>query len=164
MKRLIVFIAIAVALGIACWLLLPFFVDKRVSEVSPVIEQVRVPNKESDGSLIDIYPRQVAGGSFVGFDKIHYGSGTASLIQTETGYVVRFEEDFAVANGPDLYVGLGNNGQYEKGFEISRLKGNIGSQNYVLPEDFDINITNEVWIWCKAFSVPFAKAVFVPGS
>lgn len=161
MKKLIVLIVITVALGVGYWLLSPFFVDKQVSEESPIIDQARTHKGESEDPLIDTYPIKVADGSFVGFDKIHHGSGTASLIQTEAGYVVRFEEDFAVANGPDLYVGLGNNGQYEKGSEISPLKGNLGSQNYVLPVDFDINKTNEIWIWCKAFSVPFAKAVLI---
>lgn len=161
MKKLIVSLVVGVALAVTYWLVSPFFIDQRVSEEFPVAEQIYTADVNLENAPMKDYPQQIASGSFAGFDSIHYGSGTALLLQTETGYVVRFEDDFHVANGPDLYVGLGHNGQYQKGSEISRLKGNISSQNYTLPENFDINTTNEIWIWCKAFSVPFAKVVFV---
>lgn len=153
MKKTIIFVSIIIVLAVAYWLVSPFFIDKKVSEDFPVLETSALDNNATAST-----PQKIATGAFSGFDKIHYGSGTASLIKTETGHVIRFEEDFNVANGPDLYVGLGKDGKYIKGSEISKLKGNIGSQNYVLPENFDINTSNEVWIWCKAFSVPFAKA------
>ncbi|MDQ5912256.1 MAG: hypothetical protein QG568_471, partial [Patescibacteria group bacterium] len=62
--------------------------------------------------------------------------------------------------GPDLYVGFGKNGQYVKGSEISKLKGNIGSQNYEIPSSVDLNQYDSVWVWCKAFSTPFIRADF----
>lgn len=131
--------------GIAYWLISPFFVDRVVSEEAPITE-----NQNESFTVIRT-------GSFVGFDKVHYGSGTAQLLQQENNLVLRFEDDFDVANGPDLYVGFGKNGQYVKGSEIAPLKGNKGSQNYILSENFDLDAYNEVWIWCKAFSVGFAK-------
>ncbi|MDP2651294.1 MAG: DM13 domain-containing protein, partial [bacterium] len=42
---------------------------------------------------------------------------------------------------------------------VAKLKGNIGSQNYELPPEINLEDYNEVWIWCRAFSVGFAKAV-----
>ena len=72
------------------------------------------------------------------------------------------EDNFNVANGPDLYVGLGKDGEYKKGTEIARLKGNIGSQNYEVSADINLEDYNEVWIWCRAFSVGFAKASLSP--
>jgi hypothetical protein len=47
---------------------------------------------------------------------------------------------------PDEYLDLGT------------LTGNVGSQNYELPELFDPEVHRTVLIWCLRFSVPFAAA------
>ncbi len=148
MKRLFLILISILVLGVGYWLISPLFIDKRVSEALPA---------QVDG----LDSRVLLRGSFEGFDNIHYGSGGALVLDIKDERVLRFEDDFNVANGPDLFVGFGKDGEYIKGSEISRLKGNIGSQNYVLPADFDINKYNEVWIWCKAFSIPFAKVKLV---
>jgi hypothetical protein len=147
MKKIIIAIGVLIVLCVAWYLGAPLFIDKKVSEESPVAATATSSNQI------------VASGMFTGFDQVHNGSGTANLIKTEEGYVIRFESDFQVNNGPDLYVGFGKNGVYIKGSEVAALKGNIGSQNYVLPAGFDANAYNEVWIWCKQFGVPFAKAI-----
>lgn len=141
MRNIIIVIVILIIGGALWYVGSPLFIDKEVSEAFPAYEST-----------------VVATGSFTGFDRLHNGSGTAKLIKTDEGYVVRFEEDFSVTNGPDLYVGFGRDGDYAEGSEIAALKGNKGSQNYSLPDGFDPNTYNEVWIWCKQFSVPFAKA------
>lgn len=87
----------------------------------------------------------------------HNGSGTAELLRIGDAFYVRLEENFSVTNGPDLYVGFGKDGKYEQA--IAPLKGNIGSQNYEIPAGIDAASYNEIWIWCRAFSVPFARAV-----
>ena len=43
--------------------------------------------------------------------------------------------------------------------DLGKLKGNIGNQNYVIPDDVDIGIHNSVTIWCKPFDVIFSVAV-----
>ena len=146
MKKTIVAVVVIVVFGVAYWLISPFFIDKRVSENLPT----------SIGSEI------VQRGTFEGFDRIHTGSGDVSVVETEEGYIIRFGDNFNVANGPDLYVGLGKDGEYKKGTEIAKLKGNIGSQNYALPADVNLEDYNEIWIWCRAFSVGFAKASLSP--
>lgn len=126
-------------------LILPLFIDQRVNEAPlPQTHQVNSVYKE---------------GTFTGFDGIHNGSGTVSLMINEDSYIVGFQPDFNVQNGPDLYVGLGKDGKYIEGSEISKLKGNIGSQNYEVQAKFDPTQYNEVWIWCKRFSTPFARAI-----
>lgn len=130
-------------LGAGYYFVSPFFINKTVGEALPIAENTEEMSVEV-----------VKQGQFEGFDKIHTGSGTASVISIGEKNYIRFEEDFVVANGPDLYVGLGQNGRYIKGSELGVLKGNMGSQNYELPEGVS---PEEVWIWCKAFSVPFAK-------
>ena len=148
MKKPIIIISAILILGISYWLISPFFIDKRVSEEFNI-------SAESEG----VQPVVALRGSFTGFDRIHTGSGNVNIIQVGDRYIIRFEENFDVANGPDLYVGFGKDGEYIKGSEIGKLKGNIGSQNYELPAGTDLADYNEVWIWCRAFSVGFAKAV-----
>jgi arsenite methyltransferase len=41
---------------------------------------------------------------------------------------------------------------------LGRLKGNIGNQNYPIPDGTDLTKYDTVLIWCKAFSVLFGSA------
>jgi uncharacterized protein YxeA len=159
MKKILILIVVLVVLGVGYWLVSPFWRNTVVSETVPVSKpNTQVGKINSDSVALETM--DLFSGSFTGFDKVHTGSGTAKILKIDGKTYLRFEDNFNVNNGPDLYVGFGYNGKYVKGSEISKLKGNIGSQNYELPEGFDETKYNEVWIWCKAFSVPFAKAVF----
>lgn len=149
-KKIIITIVILVALVLGFWTISPFFIDKVVTESLPMMVVGEV----------EVMPKKVAGGSFVGFDKIHNGKGEVSVYELDGKRFLRFEEGFDVNNGPDLYVGFGYKGEYVKGSEISKLKGNIGAQNYDLGEDFSLEKFDSVYVWCKAFSVPFIKADF----
>ncbi len=145
MKKIVITIIVIILLGAGYYFISPFFINKIVNETLPVVEN-------TEDTSVEVIKQ----GQFTGFDKIHTGSGTASVISIGDKNYIRFEEDFVVNNGPDLYVGLGQNGSYIKGSELGVLKGNVGSQNYELPKGVS---PEEVWIWCKAFSVPFAKAI-----
>lgn len=162
MKKIIIIIISIVILSVGYWLISPFFIDVRVSEALPneVMSREATPNSKPSDML-------VMSGTFIGFDKIHNGTGIVSIYQFADASVggqgykksfLRFEEGFQVNNGPDLYVGFGKDGQYVKGSEISKLKGNIGSQNYEIPASIDLSQYDSVWVWCKAFSTPFIKA------
>jgi hypothetical protein len=99
-------------------------------------------------------------GSFTGADDFHFGEGTARLIETAPGsFTVRLE-DFAVRNGPDLYVFLSPDadGYGDGAIELGRLKADQGNQNYEVPAGTDPTNVNSVVIWCKQFSVLFAAA------
>lgn len=90
----------------------------------------------------------------------HTASGRATLIKTEDGNYLRLEDDFSVTNGPDLFVYVGNeNTQTE---QVAVLKGTKGGQNYKLPDSIDTASFDTVWIYCKRFSTPFAKAKLAP--
>lgn len=164
MKKIIITIISIVVVSIGYWLISPFFINVQVSESLPV-ELIGQGGAAGDGQNIR-NPREmiIMTGSFVGFDKIHNGTGTVSIyssnIQSQKT-ILRFEEGFQVNNGPDLYVGFGKNGKYVKGSEIAKLKGNIGSQNYDIT-DIDLSQYDSVWVWCKAFSTPFIKAELKP--
>ena len=48
---------------------------------------------------------------------------------------------------------------HEQGaFEVARLKGNVGDQNYALPADLDLSTYRSVVIYCKRFGVVFSTA------
>ena len=101
-------------------------------------------------------------GTFHGTDDFHFGRGTARLIEVAPGsFVVRLE-DFAVRNGPDLYVYVSPSaeGYAREAIELGRLKADTGNQNYPVPADAldDPARAASVVIWCKQFSHLFATA------
>lgn len=117
----------------------------------------------SPGVVIPAEPSQpvamiLTQGTFVGLAR-HTAEGQASVVQVGEKYYVRFEDDFRVTNGPDLFVYLGKNDEYDPATRLGRLKGSMGGQNYEVPAGVDVSEYNEVWVWCRAFSVPFGKAV-----
>jgi len=147
MKKLLIVIGVIIIVGIGYWLISPFFIDKEVNES---IEEIM-----KDNVLVE--PQELSSGTFVGLAG-HNAKGTAKLIKAGDNYYVRFEDDFSVTNGPDLFVYLGKDGQYDSNARLAELKGNIGSQNYEIPGSIAVSDYNEVWVWCRAFSVAFGKA------
>ena len=108
-------------------------------------------------------PVAEATGSFYGIN--HSASGTATIYEQDGARVLRFEDDTDIQNGPDLYVWLLPTADYDGGdpeeyIDLGRLKGNLGGQNYELPDDF---VPGEwtVLIWCLRFTEPFAAAPLV---
>jgi len=111
-------------------------------------------------------PVQLRTATFAGADDFHEGSGTATIYQLEDeSRVLRFE-DFEVTNGPALQVILtpatdvtGSEDVTAAGYvDLGELKGNIGSQNYDIPADIDLDEYGTVVIYCVPFHVVFATA------
>ncbi len=98
-----------------------------------------------------------ATGPFV--DRGHPGEGTATVLTDGTQAFVRFEEDFATDNGPDLrvraFVG-------DEVIDLGELKGNIGAQNYELPAGLDPATITSVDVWCRRFDYVFTDAELAP--
>ena len=96
----------------------------------------------------------------------HTTSGTARLIDGEDGSRVLALVDFETDPGPDLFVYAvrgANEGKDIDGMtRIASLKGNVGNQQYTLPEGLDLGDEATVLIWCRVFSVPFGAAVMRP--
>lgn len=116
-------------------------------------------------------PVILAMGQWQGADSFHQVQGKVLLIRLPDGRrFVRFE-DFRATNGPDLYVYLSTHpsprtsAQLHEGaaFEVARLKGNIGNQNYELPSSLDMSKFKSVAIYCKRFSVLFGTAFLTAG-
>jgi len=109
-------------------------------------------------------PVAISTGSFYGID--HSAEGTATVYEQDGAYILRFEDDTDIQNGPDLFVYLLESDSYEGGdpgkfINLDKLKGNVGGQNYVLPAEFDPDVHQYVLIWCKRFNTPFAASALV---
>src|SRR5918997_5805907 len=102
-------------------------------------------------------------GTFIGVnDGIHNAEGLAKVIRLDDASMILRLENFKATNGPDLYVYLATDNSASDFVNLGRLKGNIGNQNYDIPEGTDFSKYNSVLIWCQAFSVLFGSAELQP--
>jgi hypothetical protein len=102
-------------------------------------------------------------GTFVGVnDGIHNAEGQAKVIKLGDGSNFLRLEDFRSTNGPDLYVYLSTDKGNSDFVNLGRLKGNVGDQNYKIPDGTDLSQYDTALIWCQAFSVLFGSAELRP--
>ncbi len=172
--------------AIGWWLGSPLFLDKTVEEDFPLARTALVPTgmsaaeveaemaeaREPDGEMDEpmTAPMQTAGaiktGAFRDADSFHKGSGRATIYRLEDGSQVLRLEDFRVTNGPDLRVLLAvhpdpasRDELTSRGYvELAKLKGNVGNQNYEIPESVDVSAQMSVVIYCRPFHVIFSVA------
>jgi hypothetical protein len=125
---------------------------------------VRVSPPATDGAAADDErPRNVLLGRGRFEPVAHSVNGTATTIRTAGGRRVLTLTSFEVDNGPDLRVYLvagpaRDEAEVEDYEDLGALKGNRGNQQYDLPRDLDLDRYTTVVIWCRAFSVNFARA------
>ena len=103
----------------------------------------------------------VATGTFA--PRAHAGKGTAAVVALAAGGRRLTLTDFETDNGPDLRVYLvagtvTGDGDVTDTIDLGRLKGNVGNQQYEIPDGTDIARYSTVVIWCRAFTVSFAQA------
>ena len=98
-------------------------------------------------------------GNFEGAgDGFHNVEGLAKVIMLSDGKTFLRLENLKSTNGPDLYLYLSTGKDVSDIVSLGRLKGNIGNQNYEIPNGTDLSKYNTVLIWCKAFSTLFGSA------
>jgi hypothetical protein len=98
-------------------------------------------------------------GKFVGVnDGIHNAEGQVKVLRLNDSTNFLRLEDFKATNGPDLYVYLSTDKSASDFVNLGRLKGNVGNQNYEIPNGTDLSKYITVLIWCQAFSVLFGSA------
>lgn len=127
--------------------------------VGDVSEAQGTPGPASEPELAGPVP--VSAGAFHGIN--HSAAGTATVHQQDGRYVLRFEDDTDIQNGPDLYVWVLPSTDYDEStfdrqIDLGKIKGNVGGQNYELPDDFDRAVHRAVLVWWLRFGVPFAAA------
>jgi hypothetical protein len=102
-----------------------------------------------------------ASGSFASL--AHETTGSAAVIDLADGGRRLTLTDLNTDNGPDLLVYLvpgssNTEGSVEGGTSLGRLKGNIGTQQYKVPQGVSLAGGASVVIWCRAFTVAFGVA------
>ncbi len=140
----IVLIVLAVIIiGFVGWKLAsPLFLDKEVNE-----EIIQPTSNEEI----------ISQGSFVNADDFHKTSGTAKVVEQD-GKKYLVLENFKTTNGPDLFVYLAKDKDATEFVNLGALKGNIGNQQYEIPDDINLNDYDNALIWCRAFKVLFGSA------
>ena len=135
--------------------------DKEVNETVAMVDAPAV--RAAQPAAARPAPRNVllGRGQFDGIS--HSASGNASTIDRARGGPVLTLTNLDVENGPDLRVLLVTGpataaddlGDYE---DLGALKGNKGNQQYTIPAGVKLDRYRRVVIWCRAFSVNFARA------
>lgn len=180
-----------VILGGLAWLAFGFlgiqsaFLDSEVDQAAPTFGQERTQEEletllESDEfreAMLDAEgnpteANQSVGDTAMAGDIITQFSGgfagvmgydiTGEALVLNDGSAQRFLrfENFSSDNGPDLKVVLrAENGDL---VNLGPLQGNIGDQNYEIPEDVDLDVFSFVEIYCERFSVLFGGAQLSP--
>ena len=160
-------IALVVVVAAGLWWFEPqaLLIDERVDEAFPRIERSEPePAAEKPDTKPDDPQRVMllAEGPFRALD--HSVHGKALLVELGDGSKFLRFEDFEVENGPDLKVYLsaasakGSSGFTDDFVDLGDLKGNVGDQNYELPNGISLDRYRSVVVWCRRFSVGFAVA------
>ncbi len=104
----------------------------------------------------------IAMGELMGADMFHTGSGQVLLVRAPDGSVILRFQDYAVRNGPDLFIYLTPDPDgdvfADGAIELSEIRATRGNVNYEVPADVDPSTFRAAVIWCKAFAVLFAHA------
>jgi hypothetical protein len=135
------------------------FVNRTVNESLGAV----VPAPNDAPSAMAAAPMALAMGRF--HSNAHDTRGVASVLDVGGHRVLRLT-NFATSNGPDVRIYLvaapdvqDNATVKTAGFvELGEMKGNIGDQNYQIPDDVDLATYRTVTVWCKRFSVNFGSA------
>lgn len=113
----------------------------------------------------------IAQGSFISHE--HQTSGEVRVLRLADGTRILRMDRLDTSDGPVLKVWLSDAAVRDgkagwqvfddgKHIDLGRLKGNKGSQNYVIPQDLDIAAYGSVTIWCDRFHVSFGAAALTP--
>lgn len=132
-------------------------------------DMIMIGAAQSDGIMVDDEMTEAMtttgqasttySGTFVGVnDGIHNAEGQVVVFHLGDGSSILRLEDFKSTNGPDLYLYLSTDKAASDFVNLGRLKGNMGNQNYEIPQGTDLEKYDTVLIWCKAFSVLFGSA------
>lgn len=145
----------------------PGLIDSTVSanESSPDPNQDATAKPE-----VTAFPLVLAQGNFISHE--HPTMGTVTIFENSDGSRTLRIENLDTTNGPQLEVWLTDapviegvdgwsvfdDGNY---VNLGALKGNMGSQNYVIPADVNLGDFSSVSIWCARFTVSFGAAELI---
>ncbi len=96
-------------------------------------------------------------GSFTGL-KGHTTTGQVAVVQTADGWEVHLKDDFTFDGAPDPRIGFGTAGKFAANTDFEPLRSKTGAQVYTVPAGVDPAAYDEVYIWCRQYSVPLGVA------
>ena len=106
-------------------------------------------------------------GDFTKVDPIHYARGEVQIVEKDNQIFIEFQEDFSVADGPDLYIHLSGEQEYgnakqgsiENTLNLGKITSKNGKQTYVVTKEEWEQYNHSILIWCRAFGVHFSHAI-----
>jgi hypothetical protein len=152
---------LAVAAGVAYFQPEKLLINHRVDEAIPAA--AAAPGQARQASPVARPETVLRSSNLQSLE--HQSSGTVVLIELPGGGRILRLENLATSNGPDLHVYLSTapassdwHGYDRDYVDLGALKGNLGNQNYTLPDSVDIARYRSAVIWCRQFKVGFAVA------
>jgi hypothetical protein len=158
-----------VLLIFAGWFFQPWtlFTNRTVVEAFPSASETVASPSGSEEVDAPEYPILLSKSKFISHE--HSTRGVVKIFELANGERVLRIEGLDTSDGPQLEVWLSDSPVIEgtagwKVFDdgnyasLGVLKGNIGDQNYEIPEDVDLNEFISVSIWCVRFAVSFGAA------
>src|SRR3989344_9303938 len=86
---------------------------------------------------------------------LHPASGTARVVEAESGKHYLRYENFKTINGPDLFVYLAKDLDATEFVNLGELRGTEGNINYEIPAGVNLTEYPYALTWCRQFSVLF---------
>jgi hypothetical protein len=136
-------------------------------EPEPTATEVPATPTEVPATPTPAGPVTLSAGSFIFIDNLHSAEGTASIVQQPDGTrVLRFDQNFSVTFGPDLFVWLSGHPlptteaeTINQGYvQLDRLQSRSGTQEYVIPADVNLDNFQSAVVWCEAFRQVMSSA------
>ena len=96
-------------------------------------------------------------GTFTGLSK-HVTKGGVEVVKTAEGWEIHLKDTFWFDGAPDPRVGFGRNGKFVDPTDFEPLRADSGAQVYKVPATINPEDYDEVYIWCRKYSVPLGVA------
>lgn len=171
MKKTLITIGIVLAIGIAYWLISPFWrvkvLDEELPGLKKVMEEMTIEEREDYieemkaakdivmEKMEPMMPETAVLKSAVLIPEAHEVKGKALIVESGGQKFLRFE-NLETINGPDLRIYLSTDLNVDNAIDLGPIKATRGNVNYLLPADADIGKYRNALIWCRAFRVLFS--------
>ena len=138
--------------------------DEKIAEKE---EPLSTSKSATDSTEVVESSEVLAKGKFITHE--HDTTGSVKILKYSNGTRILRIENLKTSNGPKLEVWLTDAPVIEgldgwrvfddgKFINLGALKGNIGSQNYSIPSEIELDDYSSISIWCERFSVSFGAA------
>ena len=138
--------------------------DEKIAEKE---EPLSSSKSATDSADVIESPEVLAEGKFITHE--HDTTGSVKILKYSDGSRILRIENLKTSNGPKLEVWLTDAPVIEgldgwrvfddgKFINLGALKGNIGSQNYSISSETNLDDYSSISIWCERFSVSFGAA------